>query len=165
VEIENEAGSFDDGSVSRVHQGQRHCSLVGLLLCTWEAMQVSRGLAGGGAAVGIQEARDGGCSPLRRSERRRPELFPAACRERPAARERCCCRGGTWEGGGRRAGGDESRESDGLGPAALGSREPEGRRGRRGSALAQYIGDARVARTPRKWRRRAAPKLDQAGHM
>jgi len=53
VEIENEAGSFDDGSVSRVHQGQRHCLLVGLLLCTREAMQVSRGLAGGGAAAGI----------------------------------------------------------------------------------------------------------------
>ena len=53
-----------------------------------------------------------------RSERRRPELFQAACRERPAARERCCCRGGTREGGRRRAGGDESRESDGLGPAA-----------------------------------------------
>ena len=131
MEIENEAGSFDDGSVSRVHQGHRHCSLVVLLLCTRDAMQVSRGLAGGGAAAGIQEARDGGCSPLRRSERRRPELFPAVCRERPAARGRCCCRGGTREGGGRQAGGDESRESDGLGPAALASREPEGRRGSR----------------------------------
>ena len=85
---------------------------------------------------------------MRRSERRRPELFPAACRERPAARERCCCRGGTREGGRRRAGGDESRESDGLGPAALASREPEGRRGCRGSALAQSQESGGVVQHP-----------------
>ena len=62
-----------------------------------------------------------------------------------------------------RAGGEAAREGGGAG--ARYGRCEQGEHGAHGLERSPFIGGARVARTPRKWRRRATPKLDQAGHM